>query len=248
MAGLDWLTARPVAHRGLHDAGRGVIENTASAFAAAIENNYAIECDLRLSADSEVMVFHDRTLDRLTEASGEVIRKTAGELGTVPFKDTADRMMTLPQLCDLVSGRVPLILELKSEFDGDLRLPQRVADILRGYAGPVAAMSFDPDQVAALATRAPGLPRGIVAERHYKHPEWKNLRSRDRWRLAHLLHALRTRPHFVAYAVNDLPAAAPLAARWLFGLPLLTWTVRNEVQRACAARWADQMIFEGFRP
>lgn len=248
MAGLDWLTARPVAHRGLHDAGHGVIENTASAFALAIENNYAIECDLRLSADNEVMVFHDRTLDRLTEASGEVIRKTAGELGAVMFKSTADRMMTLAQLCELVGGRVPLILELKSEFDGDLRLPQRVADILRGYAGPVAAMSFDPAQVAALAALAPGLPRGIVAERYYKHPEWKRLRAHDRWRLAHLLHALRTRPHFVAYAVNDLPAAAPLLARWLFGLPLLTWTVRTEAQRTCAARWADQMIFEGFRP
>jgi glycerophosphoryl diester phosphodiesterase len=248
MAGLDWLTARPVAHRGLHDAGHGVIENTASAFAAAIENNYAIECDLRLSADNEVMVFHDRTLDRLTEASGEVNRKTAGELGAVIFKTTADRMMTLAQLCELVGGRVPLILELKSEFDGDLRLPQRVADILRGYAGPVAAMSFDPAQGAALAALAPGLPRGIVAERYYKHPEWKGLRPHDRWRLAHLLHALRSRPHFVAYAVNDLPAAAPLLARWLFGLPLLTWTVRTEAQRACAARWADQMIFEGFRP
>lgn len=248
MAGLDWLTARPVAHRGLHDAGHGVIENTASAFAAAIEKNYAIECDLRLSADNEIMVFHDRTLDRLTEASGEVVRKTAGELGAVLFKNTADRMMTLAQLCALVGGRVPLILELKGEFDGDLRLPERVADILRGYAGPVAVMSFDPAHVAALAALAPGLPRGIVAERHYKHPEWKGLRPHDRWRLAHLLHALRTRPHFVAYAVNDLPAVAPLAARWLFGLPLLTWTVRTEPQRACAARWADQMIFEGFRP
>lgn len=248
MAGLDWLTARPVAHRGLHDAGHGVIENTASAFTAAIAKNYAIECDLRLSADNEAMVFHDRALDRLTEASGDVVCKTADKLGAVMFKNTADRMMTLAQLCHLVGGRVPLILELKSEFDGDPRLPERVADLLQGYAGPVAAMSFDPDQVAALATFAPGLPRGIVAERHYGHPEWAALKRADRFRLAHLLHAGRTRPHFVAYAVNDLPAVAPLAARWLFGLPLLTWTVRTEAQRACAARWADQMIFEGFRP
>ena len=42
MPGLDWLTARPVAHRGLHDAAAGVIENTASAFAAAIEGGF---CD-----------------------------------------------------------------------------------------------------------------------------------------------------------------------------------------------------------
>lgn len=248
MAGLDWLTARPVAHRGLHDAQRGVIENTASAFVAAITNGYAIECDLRLSADDEVMVFHDRVLDRLTQETGEVCCKTARELGAVNFRIGADRMITLAQLCDLVGAQVPLILELKSEFDGNRRLPERVAAILRDYAGPVAAMSFDPAHVAALAALAPGLPRGIVAERSYSGPEWEGLRPCDRWRMAHLLHAPRTRPHFVAYAVHDLPAVAPLAARWLFGLPLLTWTLRTEAERACAARWADQMIFEGFRP
>lgn len=248
MAGLDWLTARPVAHRGLHDSGHGVIENTPSAFAAAIAGNYGIECDLRLSADGEAVVFHDRTLERLTEASGSVVSKTAAELGRMVFKGTQDRMLTLAQLCDLVGGRVPLILEMKSEFDGKQQLPPRVADVLRSYSGPVAVMSFDPDQIAAMTSLAPGLPRGIVAERHYSHPEWARLRPGQRRTLAHLLHAGKTRPHFIAYAVNDLPATAPLVARWLFGLPLLTWTVRTDAQRACAARWADQMIFEGFRP
>jgi len=248
MAGLDWLTARPVAHRGLHDSGKSIVENTPSAFKAAIEGTYAIECDLRLSADGEAMVFHDRTLERLTESRGEVITRTAADLGQVVFKGTRDRMLTLPQLCDLVGGRVALLLEMKGEFDGDRRLPVRVAEVLRSYSGPVAVMSFDPDQIAGLIAVAPGLPRGIVAERHYDHSEWAALTAGRRFSLAHLLHAARTRPHFIAYAVNDLPAAAPLAARWLFGLPLLTWTVRTDAQRACARRWADQMIFEGFRP
>lgn len=248
MAGLDWLTARPVAHRGLHDATSGVIENTPSAFAAAIAGNYAIECDLRLSADGEAMVFHDPTLERLTNAHGDVVARTATELAQVSFRHTQDRMPTLAQLCELVAGRVPLILEMKSEFDGDRRLPARVAEILRSYSGPVAAMSFDPEQIAALLAAAPGLPRGIVAERCYTHPEWAALTAGQRFNLSHLLHTPRTRPHFIAYSVKDLPAAAPLAARWLFGLPLLTWTVRTEAQRACARRWADQMIFEGFRP
>jgi glycerophosphoryl diester phosphodiesterase len=66
--------------------------------------------------------------------------------------------------------------------------------------------------------------------------------------MTHLRHAFRTRPHFVAYWVNELPAAAPWIARNIFGLPLLTWTVRTPDQRARAARHADQMIFEGFLP
>lgn len=248
MPGLDWLTARPVAHRGLHDAANGVIENTPAAFAAALAGNYAIECDLQLSADGEIMVFHDQTLDRLTQATGDVATMTAADLKRVAFKATTDHMMTLGELCDLVAGRVTLVLEMKSRFDGDARLPIRVGTVLQTYAGPVAAMSFDPHQVGALAAAAPGLPRGMVAERHYRHPAWDGLSVANKLVMAHLLHMLRTRPHFVAYAVHDLPAFAPLLARYLFGLPLLTWTVRDEADRKRARRWARQMIFEGFRP
>lgn len=248
MPGLDWLTARPVAHRGLHDAAADVIENTASAFAAAIDGNYAIECDVQVSADAEAMVHHDGVLGRLTDGDGALVGMTAAALKQVSFKATADRMQTLPELCAQVGGRVPLIVEIKSRHDSDLRLVQRVATVLREYAGPVAAMSFDPHLVAALRELAPGLPRGIVAERRYDHPEWATLAAGEKRSLAHLLHAFSTRPHFVAYRVQDLPALAPLAARHLFGLPLLTWTVRTAEDRARAARWASQMIFEGFRP
>jgi glycerophosphoryl diester phosphodiesterase len=247
MPGLDWLTARPVAHRGLHDASAGVIENTATAFATAIAGNYGIECDLQLSRDGEAMVHHDAALGRLTEGSARLIDMDATALKAVRFKHDADRMLTLGELCDLVAGRATLVIELKSEFDGDTRLAQRTVEVLQGYAGPVAVMSFDPEMVAALRALAPGLPRGIVAERHYTH-EGKAIPPAQNRRLAHLLHAHRTRPHFVAYHVKDLPAVAPLLARWLFGLPLLTWTVRSEDDRRRAQRWASQMIFEGWRP
>ena len=248
MSGLDWLTARPIANRGLHDASAGVIENTASAFNAAIAGRYGIETDLQLSADGEVMVHHDDALGRLTEGSARLADMTAAEIKTVRFKASTDRILTLGELCDLVGGRATLVLELKSRFDGDLRLVQRAAAVLASYAGAVAAMSFDPACVEALRTIAPGLTRGIVAERHYAHSEWDRLPPPEKRRMAHLLHALRARPQFVAYSVKDLPAAAPLIARAIFGLPLLTWTVRTEDDRRRAVRWADQMIFEGWRP
>lgn len=248
MPGLDWLTARPIAHRGLHEAARGVIENTASAARAAIEGNYGIEADLQISADGEAMVHHDDALGRLTEGSARLTDLTASALKAVSFKATSDRIMTLGELCDLVAGRVVLVLELKSRFDGDRRIAERTAAVLAGYRGPVAAMSFDPALVEAVRDAAPSLIRGIVAERRYDHHEWSALPAAVKRRLAWLLHAPQTRPQFMAYAVRDLPAAAPLASRYLFGLPLLTWTVRSEQDRRTAARWADQMIFEGFRP
>ena len=247
MSALDWLIARPVAHRGLHDLARGVIENTASAFAAAIMGNYGIECDLQISRDGEAMVHHDDTLGRLTEGSARLDAMTADELKRAPFRNTADRMMTLSELCQLVSGRVPLVIELKSHFDGDRRLVDSTVRVLARYAGPAAVMSFDPAQIRALREIAPELPRGLVAERRYRGPRQDGEAAETRRALAYLQQGVQSRPQFVAYAVKDLPATLPLAAHVL-GLPVLTWTVRTEEDRQRAARWADQIIFEGFRP
>jgi glycerophosphoryl diester phosphodiesterase len=244
----NWLTARPVAHRGLHDVARGIIENMPAAARAAVDANFAIECDIQLTADGEAMVHHDDALGRLTEGSGALLGKTAAELRAVKFKNTDERMMTLGDLCALVAGRVPLVIEVKSHFDGDRKLVKRMAEVLAGYSGPAVGMSFDPDQVLALREIMPQLPRGIVAEREYTEADWPEASAEQRRGMTHLRHAFRTRPHFVAYWVNELPSMAPWIARHVFGLPLLTWTVRTPEQRARAGRYADQMIFEGFVP
>lgn len=248
MRAPDWLTARPVAHRGLHDRARGIVENMPSAFVAAIAGNFAIELDVQLSADGEAMVHHDDALGRLNEGSEKLATLTAAQLKQVAFKDTADRMITLGELCDLTAGRVPLVVEIKSHFDGDTRLVARVAEVLKSYTGPVAAMSFDPDQVLALRTLTPSILRGIVAQRTYDDDYWVKLTARQRHAMTALRHGFRTRPHFVAFWVNELPAPAPWIARNVFGCPLLTWTVRTPEQRQRAAQNADQMIFEGFVP
>jgi glycerophosphoryl diester phosphodiesterase len=243
-----WLISRPVAHRGLHDRARGIIENMPSAALAANDGKFSIECDIQLTADGEAMVHHDDALGRLTEGSGALLGMTAAELKAVRFKDTLERMMALADLCALVKGRVPILIEVKSHFDGDRNLVKRMAEVLGTYAGPVAGMSFDPDQVQALREAMPELPRGIVAERVYSAADWPEASPAQRKGMLHLGHAFRTRPHFLAYWVNDLPAPAPWIARHIFGLPLLTWTVRTPEQRERAARYANQMIFEGFRP
>lgn len=245
---LDWLAARPIAHRGLHDAAAGIIENTAGAVRAALAGNYGIEVDVQVSSDGEAMVHHDDVLGRLTESSGRLDAHTAGELKRVPFRGSNEHMMTLGELCDLVNGRITILVELKSRFDGDPRLPVRVAAVLAGYRGPAAPMSFDPGQIAVLRQKSPRLALGIVAAKYRPHPYWDQMPGWMRHGMGYLLTALTARPQFVAYAVADLPALAPWAARHIFGLPLLTWVVRTEAERKIAGRWVDQMIFEGFRP
>jgi len=248
MRAPHWLTARPVAHRGLHDRSRGIVENMPGAVKAAIAGDFSIEVDIQLSADGEAMVHHDHALGRLTQGSGLLIEKTAAELKAVKFLDTTEQMMTLGDLCTMIAGRVPLVIEVKSQFDGDQRLVKRMAEVLSSYDGPAVAMSFDPDLVLAMREFMPSRPRGIVAQRTYDDNYWNELTREQRDGMLYLRHGFRSRPHFVAFWVNQLPAPAPWIARYMFGCPLLTWTVRTPEQRARAARYADQMIFEGFVP
>jgi glycerophosphoryl diester phosphodiesterase len=248
MPDFDWLTERPFAHRGLHDASNGVIENTAPAFAAAMAAGYGIETDLQISADGEAMVHHDDALGRLTEGTARLADLSAADIKAVRFKGSSARILTLGELCELVAGRSTLLLELKSRFDNDLRLAKRTADLIARYSGRAAIMSFDPDLIEVVRKINPDLTRGIVAERHYSDPEWDPLTFARKQSLSWLLHTPRSRPQFLAYSVHDLPAAPALVARTLFGLPLLTWTVRSDDDRQRAARWADQIIFEGWRP
>lgn len=244
----DWLTARPIAHRGLHDRAAGIPENTLAAADAAIAGNFGIECDVQLSSDGEAMVLHDFALGRLTEAEDEVRTRRASELEALAVAGTAERIPTLRTLLDRIGGRVPLVVEIKSRFDGHLALAERTAATVRGYAGPLALKSFDPDIVGALASLAPDRPRGIIAESHNDGPSYAALSPERRRALANLLHLDESRPDFLSWRVADLPCAATFLCRRLAGMPVMTWTVRTEEDRAAAAAHADQMVFEGFRP
>ena len=247
-APLGWLTARPIAHRGLHDAAGGIIENTAGAIRAAMAAGFGVEIDLQISADGEAFVYHDDVLGRLTEGAGRLDQLSAAALKRVPFRGSDEHMLTLGELCDLVAGRVAILPELKSRFAGDPRLPLRVAAVLAGYRGPIAPMSFDPLQLEVLRQKAPQLPRGIVAAKYRPHPYWDQMPPRLRRGMGSLLPALPVKPDFVAYAFDNLPALAPFLARHILRLPLLTWVVRSRAEQERAARFADQVIFEGFRP
>jgi glycerophosphoryl diester phosphodiesterase len=245
---LDWLKARPIAHRGLHDRSKGVIENTASAALAAIEAGFAIECDVQLSGDGEAMVFHDFTLERLTKAQGKLSATGAEALGEVEMRGTRDRIMRLADWLALVKGRAPVVIEVKSAFTGDLQLTRRVVDVMRGYDGPFALKSFDPIVIETLREIAPAIPRGIIAMNAYEYPDYAGLSAAEKHALANLLHFERTKPDFLSWYVRDLPSAAPFLCRNELGLPVMTWTVRTEEERKLASAHADQMVFEGFRP
>ena len=248
-----WLAARPIAHRGLHDRAAGRIENSASAARAAVDQGFAIECDVQLSADGEAMVFHDFRLDRLTGESGPVRARRAAALSQIVLTGSPDFIPTLPAFLGLIGGRVPLVVEIKSAFDGDFRLARRSAEIVAASDAPVAIKSFDPAVIAHLRENRATLgleniPLGIVAEADYSHGEWAALPKATQVDLANFLHFERSRPDFLSWSVRNLPHPTPYLCRTALGLPVMSWTVRTSEQRALAALWADQMVFEGFVP
>lgn len=242
----DWLTARPIAHRGLHSKAGGLIENTLAAAIAAIAKNYAIECDIQRSKDGEAMVFHDFTLERLLRAEGRLDQFSAREISGFAFKDCDQSVATLPAFLAAIGGKVPLIIEIKSRFDGDLRLAERAMAVVAQHGGPVCLKSFDPLILAHVRAAGAACPLGLVAQAHYEEAEWPELTPDQRAALTDLRDYPRTRPDFLSWHVGDLPHAIPQLCRAGIGMPVVTWTVRSQDALARGKTWADQIIFEGF--
>jgi glycerophosphoryl diester phosphodiesterase len=237
----------PIAHRGLHDVSRGIVENTASAFEAAIAAGYGIETDIQAATGGEPVIFHDERLERLTSAEGCVSDYTPDQLKRIPMRGTADRILTLAEFLALVKGRAPLLLEIKSAGRTDRTLERHVAEALHTYHGPVAIISFDPGSLAAMRHYAPRIPRGLSATRFWRSKS-KQLSASDRFRLTHMLDIGEAKPDFLTYEVNDLAIMGPTLRRRFPDLPIVTWTVRTREERRKAEAFADGMIFEGFRP
>lgn len=245
---FPWLTARPIAHRGLHEAARGRVENTPSAVLAAIAHNYAIECDVQITSDGEAVVFHDYTLERLTHGEGRLDSHRAADLASIGFRQGTDHIMPLGDFLKLIAGRVPLICEIKSRYDGDMRLSDRTLALAQTYSGPLALKSFDPQIIAHLRKIGTRLPLGIIAMASYAAPEWSALTPPLRESMTHFLHYPETRPDFLSWNVDDLPHPTPTLLRLGLHLPVMSWTVRSEAQRQAALPFIDQIVFEHFAP
>ncbi|MBS0270991.1 MAG: glycerophosphodiester phosphodiesterase [Proteobacteria bacterium] len=241
---------RPIAHRGLHDAKRGIIENTGHAFEAAIDAGYGIECDIRPIRGSIPVVFHDETLNRLIDGRGPLAAVRERDLRSLRYRVGGATILTLAGLLDLVSGRAPLLIEIKSEWDPpDRDFLANVTTLVSEYRGPAALMSFDPDVMATVRGLVPEIPCGIVSGSFTGAGWWSRKINRKRaLALRNLLESGPVSPDFYAYQVDALPTPITEYVRRVSGLPLFTWTVRTPKQRRIAAACADAMIFEGFRP
>lgn len=241
---------RPIAHRGLHTAAKGIIENTAPAFEAAIAHVYGIECDLQPLADGTPMVFHDSTIDRLIDGRGPIDKLGRADVKKLRYRGQDTRIISFADFLDLVDGRVPLLVEIKSDWEpANKKFLKAIATIAQPYKGPLALMSFDPVVMAQMRDLAPKVPRGIVSGVYKGEGWWLDRLSAERaYRLTHLLECGPVQPSFISYHVKALPTPVTRFLREGLGMPLFCWTVRTAAERKIAAEWADAPTFEGYLP
>lgn len=234
-ARVSWLREWTYAHRGLHGPGR--VENSPSAFRAAIAAGLGIECDIQRSRDHAAMVYHDWDFSRLHGRSETGDALDAEHWRALRYADSGEGPFALADLLALVAGKVPILIEIKSRPGYDVELScEAVTAALTGYGGQHAVMSFDPRVARWLRRHSPGTVRGLVMR------EDEHGRTQRAWQ-RHLALWI-AKPDFVAYHVKALPNAFAAGLRSQ-GMPVLTWTVDSPEALATARAHADAPIAEG---
>lgn len=241
----------PLAHRGFHDLGSGRVENSRSAFAAAIEAGFGIELDVQLSSDGHAVVFHDDRLDRLTSEKGDLRDRSASELSQITLTGSNDRIERLTDILKLVAGRAPLLIEIKDQSraltnDGIGPLEASVADALAFYGGPVAVMSFNPHAVRAFRRLGKGCAIGLTTCA-FRPLAWRGIDRQRLGELAAIPDFRATGASFISHDVKDLSSGRVVQLK-AQGVPVLCWTVRSAREEARAREIADNVTFENYVP
>jgi glycerophosphoryl diester phosphodiesterase len=226
---MNWLNKLPIAHRGLHSNANNIYENTKESFLAAVNENYAIECDVVLSKDHEVVVFHDENLKRLCNLDKNVSSLTMNELRNLKIYESSSNIISLDEMLHIVSAHVPIIIEIKGKFNPFIE--ERIQEIIRSYKGPIALKTFNLKSVEWLIKFLPYVYKGLVIDSNTN-----NFES-----------ILDLNIDFVSCDIEFIESNLIDRVKKK-GLPIITWTVDNEDKKKKANLIADNIIFENIRP
>ena len=223
MNNLEFLKENLIAHRGYHDILKGIPENSLPAFQKAIDCNYAIELDVHILKDNTVVVFHDDNVKRMTGIDKPLKDFTYPELVKLHLNDTKEVIPTLEQVLQLVDGKVPLLIEFKTDYNLKGLIKESMK-FLKDYKGKYAVQSFHPKCVNFFKKHYPNIPRGQLSYdfKKDKMPYFAKLM------LKNMFFNFLTEPDFISYNIDNYNLNKVF--KWKKKRPLLGWTVRNKNQ------------------
>ena len=234
------LSGTHYAHRGLFDNETDAPENSIAAIRKAVEAGYGIEFDVQLSKDDIPVVFHDASLKRMCQVKGKVCEYTLRELRHMKLAKSKEKIPTLEEVLEVVSGKVPLIIEYKMD-DMDTKVCELSNVILQEYKGTYCIESFHPFAVRWYKKHRPDVIRGQLS-RDFSKTQQKGIKY---WLMTHLLTNFLTRPDFIAYHHKDARKISRRICKCLGALSV-AWTIKNEEQYKRSQKWFDLVIFDSF--
>lgn len=246
--GWDKLAGVKYAHRGLHNAEKGVPENSMTAFQLAVEAGFGAELDVHLMADGNLAVVHDSDLTRVCGKPGIIEELMEEDLIEYPLMGTEELIPLFQEVLELFEGKTPLIIELKVEGGNANALTDAVMAMLEDWNGVYCLESFHPGVLLRLKERYPWVLRGQLSQDFLKGGEVHGLSLPARFALTNLLTSALTRPDFVAYKWQDRRNPSLRLMRALYGVHEVGWTVRDRQTMEALEAEGVPTIFEGFLP
>ncbi len=236
---------RDYAHRGLHDNKSAAPENSLKAIRKAVDLGYGIEFDIQLSKDDIPVVFHDFNLKRVCRLDAKVEDLNYSELIELKLFNSSERVPTLTEVLEIVDGKVPIIVEFKSNKNTDTKVCDIAAPLLDEYKGDYMIESFNPFPVLWYKKNRPGVIRGQLSSNFLK--ERKNSFILD-FMLTNLMFNFLNKPDFIAYHHPDKNNLSLFVNKFLFRTLTVTYTVKSQDEYEKNKDFFDLLIFEGFIP
>lgn len=244
----SWIVNQPIAHRGFFNY-TDAPENSLKAFQRAMDKNFAIELDVHLLSDGTVAVFHDSELSRVTGKDGYIENLTAKDLKKYHLQGSDQTIPTLKEVFDLVNGKVPIMIEIKSVSTSVGKLEEALLKEMREYKGEMAVQSFNPFSIEWFAKNAPEYWRGLLSSYFAKDTPGRPKSPITRYLLKRLAFFKRAKPNFINYDLRHLPNRyVNKIIKKHSDIPLLGWVVYNQEQYLTVVKLVDNVVFQDFEP
>ena len=236
-----------IAHRGLFDNQCEYPENSLASFKRAMDYGFGIELDVRLTKDGVPVVFHDEDLERVCGVKKKIAECTYDEISSYTLFHSKEHIPRLNRVLELVNGKVPLIIEIKAEYDV-LEICRKTMYQLYQYPGYYCIESFSPFVLSWFEKHEPNVLRGQLAMDFFKEEAQINKPFVVKFAAKNLMTNFISHPDFISYDLDGTDSIPMILERKFHEAKTAAWGIHCEEDMKIAEEFFDIIIFDGFIP